>query len=400
MAAAATYGGDDVSALVLDVGSAWTKAGYAGEDSPCAYFPSSIGFDSSYHIGDCAITKYRQNMEIKNPFREGLVYDWDLYEKLWIHSFESQLRVNTKEHPLLLIEPVWNTKESRRKVMEMAFEKFDVPAFYLVKSAVAASFAAGRGNSLVFESGASMSSVCALHDGIVLNKTIIKQPFAGDSLTELTKSYYGTHHGREVHPLYSVLEKTQVPVGQMCNPKLRHVNPTESFHRNAQMRLFNEFKETTFAVSDTPLVHGSVALSKPFEFPCGYTAICENPYMIPEYLFQPHMFQGATHMGVVEMMYNCLQSMDPDGRAVALGNIVVTGGTCMFPGFIDRLHNDLPRVIPGAKSKVHPPSTIPEKKFGSWLGGSILGSLGTFHRMWISRKEYDESGKRIIDIKC
>ena len=37
------YGGDEVSALVIDVGASTTKAGYAGEDTPKAVFPSAVG---------------------------------------------------------------------------------------------------------------------------------------------------------------------------------------------------------------------------------------------------------------------------------------------------------------------------------------------------------------------
>ena len=37
------YGGDEVSAVVIDMGSTCTKAGYAGEDSPKYVIPSSIG---------------------------------------------------------------------------------------------------------------------------------------------------------------------------------------------------------------------------------------------------------------------------------------------------------------------------------------------------------------------
>jgi actin-related protein len=41
-----------------------------------------------------------------------------------------------------------------------------------------------------------------------------------------------------------------------------------------------------------------------------------------------------------------------------------------------------------------------ERRCGSWQGGSILASLGTFHQMWISRKEFEESGAQIVDKKC
>ena len=36
----------------------------------------------------------------------------------------------------------------------------------------------------------------------------------------------------------------------------------------------------------------------------------------------------------------------------------------------------------------------------SFIGGSILGSLGTFHQLWISRAEYEECGKAIVEKKC
>eukprot|EP00290_Baffinella_frigidus_P014739 CAMPEP_0180163026 /NCGR_PEP_ID=MMETSP0986-20121125/29565_1 /TAXON_ID=697907 /ORGANISM="non described non described, Strain CCMP2293" /LENGTH=64 /DNA_ID=CAMNT_0022113605 /DNA_START=84 /DNA_END=274 /DNA_ORIENTATION=+ len=37
------YGGDEVSAIVLDVGSSNCKAGFAGEDNPKAVFPTCVG---------------------------------------------------------------------------------------------------------------------------------------------------------------------------------------------------------------------------------------------------------------------------------------------------------------------------------------------------------------------
>ncbi|KAI8814854.1 hypothetical protein BJ742DRAFT_671418, partial [Cladochytrium replicatum] len=33
-----------------------------------------------------------------------------------------------------------------------------------------------------------------------------------------------------------------------------------------------------------------------------------------------------------------------------------------------------------------------ERRFGPWIGGSILASLGTFHQLWISKEENAEVG--------
>lgn len=41
--------------------------------------------------------------------------------------------------------------------------------------------------------------------------------------------------------------------------------------------------------------------------------------------------------------------------------------------------------------KIHAPGNPIERKYGGWLGGSILASLGTFHQLWISREEWQVS---------
>lgn len=41
-----------------------------------------------------------------------------------------------------------------------------------------------------------------------------------------------------------------------------------------------------------------------------------------------------------------------------------------------------------------------ERKFSSWIGGSILGSLPAMSSLWISPEEFDEKGAHIVDRKC
>lgn len=62
--------------------------------------------------------------------------DWDGMEQIWHAAFRDNLRVDPTEHPLICTEPAWNTPEKREKMVELAFEKFDFPAFYLAKDAV------------------------------------------------------------------------------------------------------------------------------------------------------------------------------------------------------------------------------------------------------------------------
>jgi actin-related protein len=44
-------------------------------------------------------------------------------------------------------------------------------------------------------------------------------------------------------------------------------------------------------------------------------------------------------------------------------------------------------------------SAPPERKYSTWVGGSILASLPTFKKMWVSAEEYEEDGASIIHRK-
>merc|ERR1711972_235270 len=81
-----------------------------------------------------------------------------------------------------------------------------------------------------------------------------------------------------------------------------------------------------------------------------------------------------------------------------IGNIVMSGGTTMFPGIADRMKKEVTALAPNSMSiKIVAP---PERKYSVWIGGSILASLSTFEDMWITKAEYDESGPAIVHRKC
>ena len=89
---------------------------------------------------------------------------------------------------------------------------------------------------------------------------------------------------------------------------------------------------------------------------------------------------------------------DLDIRRDLYGNVVLSGGTTMYPGIGERLTKELTnRAPPSMKVKVVAP---PERKFSVWIGGSILSSLSSFQQMWVSKAEYEEAGPSIVHRKC
>ena len=89
---------------------------------------------------------------------------------------------------------------------------------------------------------------------------------------------------------------------------------------------------------------------------------------------------------------------DMDLRMTFFGNVVLSGGTTMFPGIVERLEKELFELSPpNTRIKIIAP---PERKYSTWIGGSIISSLSTFQQMWVLKCEYDEYGPPIVHRKC
>ena len=81
------------------------------------------------------------------------------------------------------------------------------------------------------------------------------------------------------------------------------------------------------------------------------------------------------------LIQSCLSLVDVDIRPHLLSNVVVTGGGSLLYGFTDRLNHELMALYPGPRVRITAPGNTVERRFASWIGGSILASLGTFHQV-------------------
>lgn len=386
-----------------------------------------------YYIGDNKLSRFKSQMEIIHPLQDGLVNDWDAYEALWNATFSDMLRIQPEEHPLLCTEPAWNTKENREKTIQLAFEKFQFPAFYLVPDAVMTAFSVGRATALVLDSGAGMTSAVPVYDGFVLNKGVLHQPFAGNMLADRIKEQLKVDLSYTMTPRFKIAKKKPVEVDQLPELELHACEGlTESFEHYHTTKVMNEYKEAVCEISDVTFDEGLLS-SRPkklFEFPDGYQhSFGIERFRVPELLFQPNLSlqhtskqeveaeeeegqspkeeeqekKNNTHngyLGVHELVYNSISACDIDLRPLLFNNVVVTGGNTLINGFNERLNYELPLKAPASKIKIHAAGNATERKSSSWLGGSILASLGTFHQLWISRQEYEEHGASVIHRKC
>jgi len=88
---------------------------------------------------------------------------------------------------------------------------------------------------------------------------------------------------------------------------------------------------------------------------------------------------------------------DIDIRKDFYANIVLSGGTTMYSGIVDRMRKEMTSLASSTMQiKI---IAQPERKYSAWIGGSTLASLSTFQQMWISKQEYQESGPSIVHRK-
>ncbi|KAI3652964.1 hypothetical protein MP228_002389 [Amoeboaphelidium protococcarum] len=414
----------DIQALVVEVGSSSFRIGYSGEDTPRLVIPTAVGvvdsgMESQYFYGDQA-NQFRENMEVRKVVVNGKVVEWELYEKLWEYAIK-QMRVTISEYPVLVVERSDNSADERQKVADLLIKQYQVPAIYFARSAVMAAFAAGRSSGLVIDVGADLTTITPVYEGYVLTKGAVHQDLAGNAINTRIYEHLTSELQLNLTPRFKIEKKKALVVDVRTKPDLtlKKLNGvTESFEHHEKMRIVEDFKQSVCAVSAARYDPQLLAMrpTTSYEFPDGYNSTFgAERFKFGEMLFQPkvlatshhhgdasghHDNDGIEFQGVATLVYNSLNACDQDVRPQLLSHVIVVGGGSLLDQFAERLSVELGQLIPGLRIKIYASGNRVERRFGNWIGGSILSSLGTFQSMWVARSEYEDGGMTVVDKKC
>ncbi|KPI99253.1 Alpha-centractin [Papilio xuthus] len=358
--------------VVIDNGSGVIKAGFAGDQIPKCRFPNYIGrpkhvrvmagaLEGELFVGPRAEEHRGLLME------HGIVTDWNDMERVWNYIYsKDQLSTFAEEHPVLLTEAPLNPRRNREKAAEVFFETFNVPALFLSMQAVLSLYATGRTTGVVLDSGDGVTHAVPIYEGFAMPHSIMRVDVAGRDVTRY---------------LRLLLRKEGV-----------------NLRTSAELEIVKAIKERACYLSPNPLKEETLDSERAqYTLPDGtLLEIGQARFRAPEVLFRPDLI-GEECEGLHEVLMFSIQKSDMDLRKVLYQNIVLSGGSTLFRGFGDRLLAEIRRLAPkDMKIRISAPQ---ERLYSTWIGGSILASLDTFRKMWVSKREYDEEGQRAVHRK-
>ena len=317
------------------------------------------------YIGDSAIftAERKEILDIDSPFQHGIVTNWDAMEKIWDYMFSRELRVSPDNQCLLVTEPPLNPKSNREMMAQVLFERFNVPASYVVIPGQLSAYSNGRGTCMVVDIGETVTHTFNVYEGFTFRDAIKRVDIGGRELNQYLQKLM-------MNRGYCFTTFSEIGQLRDIKEKLCFIKPTK-----------------TDTVKDS-LKNKSVVLAD-----VGEIQLKDECTQCPEVLFDPSLI-GSSAPGIHQLVYESILACEYDVRRDLYPSICLSGGSTMFPGIKQRLTNELTDLFPqGTKFKVIAP---PERRASVWIGGSIMASLTTFQDKWITKLQYDEYGPNVI----
>jgi actin-related protein len=372
----------DQPAVVIDTGSFLTKAGYGGDSSPRITFQTRVGRaripanpsvlqPKDWFIGDELSCVGRNRLEYRSTFDgDGIVADWDNMEKIWRHSFYTELRTAPEGVAVLLTEPPLNPKAERERLAQIMFDAFSVPALYVGIHSVLGLYASGRTTGLVVESGSISSYTVPIVDGNAIPHAVQRLGVAGRDISDA---------------MMDIIRRSN------------DFDPLAYYDQE----IVRDIKEKLAVVSldyDSDVRSGSMQ-QRSYELPDGNEiTICNELLHCAEVLFRPSLV-GKGAAGIHACAFETLSEVEQDYHSALFANVLLCGGTTKTTGFAERMAQELRSLAHSSASSC----TIvapDDRQYSAWLGGSVLSALSTFREMCVTKVEYEEHGASVVHRKC
>ena len=365
--------------IIIENGSYSIKAGLSGEEGPRAVFSSCVGYTKysdaiivgndgrSFFVGKDAEDR-RGILKLHYPIEKGIINNFDEMEKIWRHIFTNELCSAPELHNTMLIVSPMESKENKEKMVEIMFETFNVPGLYIKLTSELALYSHGKLEGTVLDLGDGVNYCSSICDGHSIPGSLFQLDITGRDLTEyMTKVF--KENGKNIITQYEkeicrCIKEKACYVALDFEDEIQSVNPYD------------------------------------YELPDGtHIDIKDIRIQCPEIFFKPSLIEKEGD-NIAQICYKSIQKCDIDKRKELYSNIVLSGGSSLFKGLQERLTKEIKKLVPEIMKEQVKVISSPERRYSTWIGGSILTNNSAFNSMWITKTEYEESGAIIVHSKC
>ena len=146
----------DKPAIIIDIGHAYTKCGFAGEPSPFAIIPTQVSIDEN---SSSLISIFEQGKNNDQLLKEMLIeFLYRIYYKI--------LNANSRERKLVVIESILTPSSFRKILADVLFNNFQSISIAFMPSHLAPLYSLGINTALVVDSGYIDCQIMPVAEGL------------------------------------------------------------------------------------------------------------------------------------------------------------------------------------------------------------------------------------------
>eukprot|EP00058_Branchiostoma_floridae_P027718 XP_002613209.1 hypothetical protein BRAFLDRAFT_262678 [Branchiostoma floridae] len=348
--------GGEKTAVVIDIGTSYTKLGFAGECGPRAIIPSEV---KRQQTGKVVRLEDYYNTNQDELFAVLVEFLHQMYFRY--------LLINPKDRRVLIAESVLVPTNFRDTLAKVLFRHFEVPSVMFAPSHMLTLLTLGINTALVMDVGYADTLVLPIYEGVAVLGAWQSLPLGGRAIHKrlesllLAESTVATEGGTEL-PLSSI-------VGTVKEEILEDIKVRTCFVCSM---------ERSRKVQDAAMAQlGLIDPSQAGQSPVASTKDFVRQKSATEVLFE----QDNELQSVATLILDAIIKSPIDTRKELAENLVVTGGTALLPGFLHRLMQELNSLRQSPKYssklafgsfKIHNPPAQPNCV--PWLGGAIFAA--------------------------
>ncbi|KAH8741181.1 actin [Cryptosporidium ryanae] len=376
---------DREQCIVIDCGSGYMKAGTSNDKSPTCIFPSMVGqYRSRYvpedednnpvFVGEEAIAQ-RKKLSLTFPIDHGHIDDWTKFEELLNYLFYRGLDIDPLDCSVIITKPPLCSNRHEEKITELMFEMFQTQSLNIALQGLMALYCAGKTTGVACDIGEGVTQVVPVYDGYCDSSSLRRADIGGQEITMYLQKLLSDRG-------YIATTRDDLEHVRIIKETLCYIAKDPSLENE---RLEEETSQV-YTLPDGLTLHDEVT---------NKIELDKERFYAPEVLFDPGLIMRDVQP-VHELVMESIMSSPIEVRKSLMSSIILSGGTSLFSGIVERFEEELMYICPSqAKNNIRvTPSE--DRNFAVWKGAQLFSELKNYQEnLWISRDEYLEEGVNI-----